>query len=181
MGASGRDETNETAEAEALPEAAGEPSVEERLQEAEARLRKVSAAYKQKEEEIGQVKDRLQRHYATMEEIRRGEVVQTLFEPVENLHRAMEAVKGHPAEAGLRMVYGQFMDALGRLGLEEVPGVGAAFDPNVHEAIATVPVTVAAQDSVVQTVFSTGYRIGGRLVRPARVVIGSYSGGDADG
>lgn len=141
----------------------------------EARLRTVSAAYRQKSEEIESVKRRLEERAAMQEEIRRGEVVASLFEPVENLHRSLEAAKGLPQEQGLRMVYQQFMTALHKLGLEEVPGAGARFDPALHEAIATQPVEDSEQDGVIQTVFSTGYRIGRRMIRPARVVIGSYT------
>lgn len=147
---------------------------EARIAELEARLRTVSAAFKQKQDEIGLVKERLTRHAQMQEEIRRGEVVADLFEPVENLTRSIDAVKGHPAEAGLRMVHQQFMAALHKLGLEEVAGVGAKFDPTVHEAIATRPVADRADENKVLSVFSSGYRIGTRLVRPARVVIGSY-------
>lgn len=157
------------------PAPEGADSAEARILELEGRLRTVSAAYRQKEEEIGQVRERLQRHYAMAEEIRRGEVVMSLFEPVENLHRSLETVKGHPAEGGLRMVYHQFMDALRKLGLEEVSGVGTRFDPNIHEAIATQPVSSPEQDGVIQVVFAAGYRIGARLVRPARVIIGAYT------
>jgi molecular chaperone GrpE len=146
-----------------------------RIAELEARLRQVSAAYREKQEEAAQVRDRLGRQAQLQEEIRRGEVVMALFEPVENLLRSLDAVKGHAAEAGLRMVYGQFMEALKKLGLEEVPGVGTRFDPNLHEAIATAPVSETKLDNVVVSVFSSGYRIGARLVRPARVVIGSYT------
>lgn len=149
--------------------------LEAKVQELEARLRTVSAAYRQKQDEIESTKRRLEDRASMQEEIRRGEVVTSLFDPVENLHRSLEASKGLPAEQGLRMVYQQFMAALHKLGLEEVPGAGAAFDPGLHEAIATQPVDDPAQENVIQTVFSTGYRIGKRLIRPARVVIGSYT------
>jgi molecular chaperone GrpE (heat shock protein) len=150
-------------------------AMESRVQELEARLRTVSAAYRQKQEEIDATKDRLARHAAVQEEIRRGEVVAQLFDPVENLLRSIEAMKGQPVEQGLRMIHGQFMDALKRLGLEEVPGVGSPFNPNLHEAIAQAPVTERDQDNRVLVVHQTGYRIGNRLIRPARVVIGSYT------
>lgn len=145
-----------------------------RASDNEARLRQVSSAYRQKVEEIDSIKDRLSRQAAVQEEIRRGEVVESLFDPVENLHRAIDTLKGTPAEGGLRMVHLQFMTALGKLGLQEVPGVGFKFDPNVHEAIATMPVSDPAQDNHVMTVFSVGFRIGGRLIRPARVIIGAF-------
>lgn len=166
-------------EGEAAGAAAAPPSTDQQLQERvhelEARLRAVSAAWQEKQDEVGKIRERLQRQAQVQEEIRRGEVVMALFEPVENLLRSLDAVKGHSSEGGLRMVYGQFMEALQKLGLEEVPGVGSRFDPNLHEAIASVPVTDAAQDNTVLNVFSHGYRIGARLVRPARVVIGSYT------
>jgi molecular chaperone GrpE len=149
--------------------------LEAKVYELEARLRTVSAAYRQKQEEIESTKRRLEDRATMQEEIRRGEVVASLFDPVENLHRSLESAKGQPAEQGLRMVYAQFMAALQKLGLEEVPGAGAPFDPALHEAIATQPVEDSAQDNVIQSVFSAGYRIGKRLIRPARVVIGSYT------
>jgi molecular chaperone GrpE len=173
----GRDEEKPPAEGESGATLVEEPTaaLEAKVYELEARLRTVSAAYRQKQEEIESVKRRLEDRASMQEEIRRGEVVASLFEPVENLHRSLEAAKGHPTEAGLRMVYQQFMTALHKLGLEEVSGVGSAFDPSSHEAIATMPVDTPEQDSVILSVFSTGYRIGKRLIRPSRVVIGSYT------
>lgn len=173
----GRDEEKPASEGESGATLVEDPTAawEAKVQELEARLRTVSAAYKQKQDEIESTKRRLEDRASMQEEIRRGEVVGSLFEPVENLHRSLEAAKGHPTEAGLRMVYQQFMAALHKLGLEEVAGVGAGFDPNQHEAIATMPVSEPDQDNVVLTVFSTGYKIGKRLIRPARVVIGSYT------
>lgn len=180
MSSSGQEETDPREGVEAGADDAAQADLHAKIQELEARLRAVSAAYKQKQEEIEATKDRLQRHAAVQEEIRRGEVVASLFEPVENLHRSIETVKGHSVETGLRMVYQQFMEALHKLGLEEVPGVGSKFDPNVHEAIATMPVATPEGENVVMNVFSAGYRIGARLVRPARVVIGSYTGPEAE-
>jgi molecular chaperone GrpE len=142
----------------------------------EARLRTVSAAYKEQQDELKATRERLERQAQAKEEMRRGEVVATLFEPFENLRRSIAAVRsGAPADEvakGLEIVATQILDAFHRLGLEEVPGKGARFDPGLHEAIATMPVTDTALDEVVIDVFSAGYRIGSRLIQPARVVIG---------
>ena len=151
-------------------------ALQQRVNELEARLRTVSAAFKEKQDEIQATKERLARHALVEEEIRRGEVVTSLFEPVENLNRSIHANRGLPEETvtGLKMVHTEFMAALKKLGLEETSGVGAVFDPNNHEAIATQPVVDPEQDNKIINVYSTGYRIGKRLVRPARVVIGRY-------
>ncbi len=144
-----------------------------RVQELEARLRTVSAAFRERQDEVAGIRERLTRQAQIEEEIRRGEVVTSLFEPVENLSRSIKASKNLPEETlqGLRMIHQAFMQALHKLGLEEVPGAGSRFDPAVHEAIATIPATDSALDNTVAQVFSTGYRIGKRLVCPARVVI----------
>lgn len=169
-------------EAQTTEESAGAAVVDDekvtlqnQLRDTEARLRTVSAAFRNYQDDIGAARERLARQAAIEEEIRRGEVVATVFEPVENLHRSINASKGLPEEtlAGLKMIHQEFMSALKKLGLEEVPGVGSPFDPNVHEAIATMPTEDDAMDNKVVNVFSTGYRIGKRLVRPARVVIAS--------
>jgi molecular chaperone GrpE len=146
------------------------------VQALEGRLRTVSAAYKEMQDELRATRERLERQAQAKEELRRGEVVATLFEPFQNLRRSVAAVRsGASADEvarGLEIVENQILEAFGRLGLEEVPGKGARFDPSLHEAIATVPVTDPALDDVVVDVFSAGYRIGSRLIQPARVVIG---------
>ena len=142
----------------------------------EARLRTVSAAYRNQQDEIKNIRDRLERQAAVDGERRRGEVVATLFEPTQNLRRAIKAIRdARVAEelvSGFDMTMHQYMDAFHKLGLEEVPGKGARFDPNLHEAIHAAPVDDPALDGVVLDVFSAGYRIGNRLITPARVIIG---------
>ena len=157
-------------------EVSREAELQAQLDELQARLRAVSAAYREQQDEIAETKARLERQSALKEEMRRGEVLASLFEPVENLKRSLDAArKGATAEdtaQGLDMVHKAFMEAFVNLGLEEVPGTGAKFDPNLHEALTLVPVTDPALDGVILEVFSSGYRIGGRLIRAARVVVG---------
>lgn len=171
--------TKSDTETEASPEA----KLAAQVADLEARLRSVSAAYKVKVDEIEETKKRLERNGAIREEVRRGEIIAALFEPVENLHRAIQPLGPVAPEAahGLSMVHQQFMTALRGLGLEEVGVAGERFDPNVHEAIHSQPVLHAAQDNTILSVFSVGYRNGRQLIRPARVVIGVFSDPIANG
>jgi len=66
-----------------------------------------------------------------------------------------------------------FADVLRKEGLEEVATDGK-FDPHVHEALLSQP-SEADEGSVIE-VLQKGYRLGDRVIRPARVVISS--GGD---
>jgi molecular chaperone GrpE len=72
------------------------------------------------------------------------------------------------------MVHAQFMEALHKLGLEEVPGVGSTFAPEMHEALQAVPVDDPEQDNKVLQVWARGYRLGSRVIRAAKVVVGSH-------
>ena len=58
---------------------------------------------------------------------------------------------------------------LGRLGLERYAEAGEPFDPQVHEAMTSVPGDVA--EPTVLEVYEAGYRRGQRLLRAARVVV----------
>jgi molecular chaperone GrpE len=72
-------------------------------------------------------------------------------------------------EEGVRLVHRALSDALARHGLAEIETDGA-FDPHVHEALLAQPADGAEPGSVVQ-VLQKGYRLGDRVLRPARVVV----------
>jgi molecular chaperone GrpE len=172
--------SEEPSEAEVIPlEDPRIVQLEGQVGELQARLRAVSAAYQKAGDEVALTRDRLQRQAAVQEELRRGEVVASLFEPVENLRRSLDALrKGASVEdtqMGLDLVLQQFMGAFKGLGLEELPGKGSKFDPNIHEALTLIPVPDAALDQAVVEVFAAGYRIGSRLIRPAKVIVGTWT------
>lgn len=163
---------------EAAATTAPEPVEDPRLVEAEARLRALSAAYRNLQEEMRAYRDRVARLEEEKDRRRRGEAVVAVFEPVQNLRRSIDAIRRSQAEEaiqqGLDLVLGQFNEALRKLGLEEISAAGAAFDPTIHEAMGTVMVADPAMDGKVVHVFDTGYRIGNQVIQPARVIIGQY-------
>ena len=72
---------------------------------------------------------------------------------------------------GIDLVERKFQQALELAGVEMVDPVGADFDPNVMEAMVSVPTESPDDDHKVQEVFQKGYRFKGYLVRPARVSV----------
>lgn len=69
-------------------------------------------------------------------------------------------------EATLRLLRAAF----DKFGVELVDPVGHPFDPQLHEAMSMQPSTSAAPGSVL-VVLQKGYRLGDRLLRPARVIV----------
>jgi len=72
---------------------------------------------------------------------------------------------------GLGRIQKQFDDALAQMGVVEVAGVNAAFDPTIHESVSTDGEVTGKGSLVVSSVLTKGYQFQGQLIRPARVVV----------
>jgi molecular chaperone GrpE len=96
-----------------------------------------------------------------------------LLPALDNLDRALAAAAtDDPLLDGVRVVRSELSAALARTGIESFSPGGEAFDPEVHEAVATSeqPAGGAASGTVVE-VYQPGYRCGETIIRPARVVV----------
>lgn len=102
----------------------------------------------------------------------REEVIRALLPALDNLERALEhSAPGTPLHEGLEQVKKQFARALADFGLVEIVAQpGDPFDHNLHEAIGHQPHPQLPENTVV-TLSQSGYRLGDRLLRPARVVV----------
>ncbi len=144
----------------------------------EARLRQVSSAYVELQNEMQAFRERNERIQTERDRRRRGEVVMAMFEPVQNLRRSLDSWKSLelPGDAtqGLELVLEQFQDALRKLGLEAITAAPADFNPNIHDAICAMPVKHASLDGKVIQVFEAGYRVGDLVIQAARVIVGRY-------
>lgn len=102
------------------------------------------------------------------------EVLRELLPVFDNLERASSYARGandtRAIAEGVEMVNRLFLDTLARLGGRRVESVGKPFDPNVHEALQQVESDEFAAGIVVQEHVSA-YEYGGRLLRPAMVVV----------
>jgi molecular chaperone GrpE len=104
----------------------------------------------------------------------RETLLRELLPVFDNLERAVTHAS-HATDAkavvdGVRMVLRQFLDTLDRIGIRRVPTVGAAFDPNLHEAIQQLETVEQPPGTIVAEV-QAGYQMGERLIRAAMVVV----------
>ena len=98
-------------------------------------------------------------------------LVKELLPVLDDLERALEAAEAHEEaklEEGVALVARSLADVLHKEGLQEVPTDGK-FDPHVHEALLSAP-SEADEGSLIE-VLQKGYRLGDRVLRPARVVV----------
>ncbi len=99
-------------------------------------------------------------------------LVNELLPVLDDLERALEAAAEHEEaklEEGVQLVHRSLASLLERHGLREIETEGA-FDPHVHEALLAQPAEGADEGSVLQ-VLQKGYRLGDKVLRPARVIV----------
>jgi len=98
-------------------------------------------------------------------------LVKELLPILDDLERALLAASEHEEaqlEEGVRLVHRSLAELLGRQGVHEIDTEGK-FDPHVHEALLSQP---SEQDEgAVIDVLQKGYKLGDRVLRPARVVV----------
>ena len=95
-----------------------------------------------------------------------------LLPVVDDLERALAAAEQHEEaqlEEGVRLVHRSLAALLERHGIELIDTAGK-FDPHVHEALLSQPAEEAESGSVLDVV-QKGYKLGDRVVRPARVIV----------
>jgi molecular chaperone GrpE len=123
--------------------------------------------------EFANYKKRTAREQETFATHATERLVKALLPVLDDLGRALEAAEAHEEaklEDGVRLVHRQLADTLAKQGLAEIE-TGGQFDPHVHEALLSQP-SEAEEGSIVE-VIQKGYRLGDRVLRPARVVVSS--------
>ncbi len=172
------DDAPEDAGAGAGPPAPALDERDDRFTAQAARLDELTRAYAALLEDNKAFRQRQERERERVIEAERAEVAQALLEATDDLERALSAVGGDvegelgSLVEGVRLSLDVLHRRIAKLGAQRIPVVGQPFDPHVAEAIDAVPVADAALDGFVLQEISPGYRIGDRVLRPARVRVG---------
>ncbi len=114
------------------------------------------------------------------EEVRlsaRADVIAELLPVVDSCEKGLHAMRAESVPEscrvfidGYELLLKQLRSFLDRHDVKEVPGVGATFDPNVHEAIVSEVAGKGNHNQVVEE-FRKGYLIGEKLLRPSQVKV----------
>jgi molecular chaperone GrpE len=152
-----------------------------RIAEQGARIEELARAYAALVEDNKAFRQRLERERERVVEAERASVAQALLEAADDLERALAAVSGAGAAGGealaslaegVRLSLGALHSRIAGLGARRIPVAGRPFDPHVAEAVDTAAVADAGQDGLVLSEIRPGWRIGDRVLRPARVRVG---------
>lgn len=150
-----------------------------RREAAESKLVGVQAKFDEAranlEKETAEMRARLRKTLEDRAKQSQFDFLKNLLPVLDNLNLAISASETDPSVDHLREgVVGtarSFEQALVSVGVEPVAGIGANFDPEVHEAIDVAEVD-ADQDGKVTSEYQRGYKFGEQLLRPAKVQVG---------
>src|SRR5262245_4592614 len=127
--------------------------------------------------EFENYRKRVERERGEVYQHGRDDVLLQFLPVVDNFERALSSLEESEGDAealrhGVELIHKQFKDALSKLGLEPVEALGQTFDPHVHEAVTTEATDRHKENTVIEE-FQRGYKIGDRLLRPAKVKVAS--------
>jgi len=174
------DDGSEKSEGRQLPSyveqlKASKEAAEQKLVEVQARFEQLRA---QLQKDTDETRQRLNRAADDRARNEKAEFIAALLPVMDNLNRAIESSGSGSLEAlieGIRGTASGFEAALMATGVESVDSVGSQFDPELHEAVDTIAVELE-EDGIVTAEYSRGYKMGNRLLRPARVQVGRANG-----
>ena len=149
-----------------------------------AALQEQLAQQRQKTEEYVDHLQRLQADFQnyrrrTMQEkseaVSRGkeDVLRALVPVLTNFRLALQHADqdANAVRQGVQMIWQQFEGFLRDQGVEPIPTIGQVFDPAYHEVLSAVPATAETPANTIVTEVKAGYRIDGRLLAPAQVIV----------
>jgi molecular chaperone GrpE len=144
-----------------------------RAEQAEARAREISAAYRQIEEERDAFRERLSRDLERRLDIARTEMMRNVLGVLDDLDRALAAARDagdqSPLTQGVTLIREHLLRVMASEGVEAIETAGTHFDPTLAEAVAIEQTDDTDRDNLVVEELQKGYSLRGTLLRPARV------------
>lgn len=155
-----------------LPEEEQMTRLQEELQQAQQQAQENLDGWQRSLAEFANYKKRTERENDETRSRLKGEVLLPLLDVYDDLKLALldKPKDGDTAQwaAGIEMIYLKIHTLLQNMEVEVIDQKEVPFDPNLHEAI-TYEESEDVQEGYVIDVFQSGYRVGERVIRPARV------------
>lgn len=149
---------------------------EKKLTEVSDKLAKTEDAYVRLMAEFDNFRRRTAQEKLDMVATAAVDTIKGLLTVLDDCERAMkvlaESNDSEAAKEGTELIYNKLMAYLKSKGLTPIEAKGTAFDTDEHEAVAQFPVEDEAQKGKVFDVVQTGYKLNGKVIRFAKVVVG---------
>ena len=103
-------------------------------------------------------------------------VIKDILPVLDDFERALQNMEKNGNEAdlqGVTLIFNKLKDTLRKKGLEEIEAMDAEFNTDEHEALTLIPAPDESKKGKVLDVIQKGYKLNGKVIRFARVVVGN--------
>lgn len=147
-----------------------------RIEELEAELAHTKDGLLRKAAELDNVRKRVQRERVQLFEEAKAGALEDFMPIADDLIRTLKAAEESKIEdsflEGVTLVAEKFQKVLEKHGVERIDETGVPFDVNLHDAMMKQPAPDDETGSdVVLDVIESGYKIGNRTIRHAKVIV----------
>jgi molecular chaperone GrpE len=147
-------------------------SLEQQLEDEKEKAQAYYASWQRSAADFQNYKRRVEQEREETARLASAALIINILPIMDDLERALQSVDSHLAGLtwidGIRLIHRKFQAVLEMNGVKEIQAENAQFDPNFHEAVAFSP----GEEGKVVSVVQKGYTLGGRVLRPAMVVVG---------
>jgi len=151
----------------------------ERLEKAEAEVKEYKEMLQRTQADFMNYKRRVEEERSEQVKRASAQLIDRLLPVIDDFGRAIEAVPREQCGAewmqGVSLIGRKLISILEQEGLTRVGEVGDSFDPSQHEAV-MVDESDRRADGKITRVLQEGYKLNGKLLRPARVAVGKAGG-----
>ena len=103
-------------------------------------------------------------------------IIKDILPVLDDFERALQNMEKNGNEAdlqGVTLIFNKLKDTLKKKGLEEIEAMNAEFNTDEHEALTMIPAPEEDKKGKVLDVIQKGYKLNGKVIRFARVVVGN--------
>ena len=156
-------------------EATKEPTLEEQLEEAQAKIAELNDKYLRLMAEFDNYRKRVMKEKTELIKSAGTKVITTILPVLDDMERAeqnMEKMEDVAAlKEGLLLIFDKFMKLMATEGLKKIEAIDKVFDTDYHEAIAMVPGQPDDKKGKVIDCIQTGYMLNDKVIRHAKVAV----------
>lgn len=150
------------------------PEVEE-INALKAALDEMEDKFLRTQAELANMRNRHKKEREDASKYRSQDLAKSLLPALDNLDRALEVEADNEhsesMKKGIEMVRESLVHALSEVSVEEIPAMGEIFDPNLHQAVQTMPATDDQKTDEIINVLQKGYKLHDRVLRPTMVIV----------
>ena len=149
---------------------------EKALEEEKARFAELNDKHLRLQAEFDNFRKRTAKEKLDLTATASESVIKDILPVFDDFERALQNMEKNGNEAdlqGVTLIFNKLKDTLKKKGLEEIEAMGVDFNTDEHEALTMIPAPEEDKKGKVLDVIQKGYKLNGKVIRFARVVVGN--------